>query len=462
MTELPGGWVWAQFNDVARVASDLVDPASWADAPHVAPNHIESGTGRLRGVTTVAEDGVTSPKHRFHAGQVLYSKIRPYLAKAALAPYSGLCSADMYPIESSIENRYLLHWMLTDDFTGYAASYQGRSVLPKINQAALATLPVPLAPMSEQQRIVEAIEEGLSKLDAGEAGLRIVRQLLKRLRNAILAAASTGRLIPQDPADTPASNLLADLGAQQVDPPAGPTLPRTWTWCALGSLARDSGYGTSVKCSHEETGVGVLRIPNIQRGALDLDDLKRAPTGASIDAELLLMPGDLLIVRTNGSRDLIGRCAPVMREVGCSFASYLIRFRTLPDAVDARFLSILLAAPWWRRELEGAAASSAGQYNLSLRALTPLPIALPPLEEQTRIIAEVERQMSFIEACERAVDAGLAQSAALRRSVLRSAFEGRLVPQDPTDEPASALLERLRAERAAALKSKRSRAGAKG
>jgi type I restriction enzyme S subunit len=79
-----------------------------------------------------------------------------------------------------------------------------------------------------------------------------------------------------------------------------------------------------------------------------------------------------------------------------------------------------------------------------------LPIALPPLEEQARIVAELERQFSFVDACERAVDAGLARSAALRRSVLKAAFEGRLVPQDPSDEPASVLLERIRAERAAA------------
>ncbi len=458
MTELPRGWEWAKFAEVANVASDLVDPGTWPLAPHIAPNHIESGTGRLAGVTTVADDGVASPKHRFRAGQVLYSKIRPYLAKATIPPYDGLCSADMYPIDSRISERFLLYWMLSDSFTEAAAAHQGRSVLPKINQVALNGLPVPIAPLAEQERIVIAIEEAFSKLDAGEAGLRTVRQLLKRTRDAILAAAATGYLVRKDPADTPAAKLLADTGIEGVEPPdAAPSIPAGWAWCRLRSLAHDAGYGTSVKCGYEEAGVGVLRIPNIQGGALDLDDLKRAPSDASIGDHLLLSTGDMLVVRTNGSRDLIGRVAPVTRETGHSFASYLIRYRTRPELVRVEYLALVLAAPWWRRRLESAAASSAGQYNLSLRKLDPLPIVLPPLNEQARILGEVERQMSFIEACERSVDHGLEVSAALRRSVLKAAFEGRLAPQDPTDEPASVLLDRIRAERAATPKRRRAR-----
>ena len=169
----------------------------------------------------------------------------------------------------------------------------------------------------------------------------------------------------------------------------------------------------------------------------------------------MLSSGDLLIVRTNGSQDLIGRSAPVVRDPGCSFASYLIRFRLARSVADAEYVSLVLASPASRVLLESAAASSAGQYNLSLRALDPFPVALPPIEQQRRIVAEVERRFSFIEACERAVDAGVARSAALRRSVLKAAFEGRLVPQDPSDEPASVLLDRIRAERSAEPASKR-------
>jgi len=108
---LPLNWRWARFDEVARVASNLVDPADYPDSPHIAPNHIESGTGRLLPYASVREDGVTSPKHRFFPGQVLYSKIRPYLAKVVVADFDGLCSADMYPIESEMDSRFLKWWM---------------------------------------------------------------------------------------------------------------------------------------------------------------------------------------------------------------------------------------------------------------------------------------------------------------------------------------------------------------
>src|SRR5437762_507147 len=109
---LPESWIWANFEDVAHVESNLVDPLSHLESPHIAPNHIESGTGRLLAHTTVKEDGVKSPKHSFRAGQILYSKIRPYLAKAVLVDFSGMCSADMYPIESQIDATYFHRWLV--------------------------------------------------------------------------------------------------------------------------------------------------------------------------------------------------------------------------------------------------------------------------------------------------------------------------------------------------------------
>ncbi|MBI2710286.1 MAG: hypothetical protein HYX34_11415 [Actinobacteria bacterium] len=471
MSELPQGWAKAYVSDVAvDVSSGFASGIHNADGvgvPHLRPMNVnrngEIDMAKLKYVAADAGD------RRLTFGDVLFNNTNSPALVGKSAPY---LSHELVAFSNHMTRVRLADGMVPSFVARqlhhlWASGGLSHLISNHVNQASIASsrladdVRLCVAPTAEQGQIVVAIEEAFSKLDAGEAGLRTVRQLLKRMRDAVLAAAVSGRLVPQDLTDTPATNVLADLGAQSINPPLGPSVPRTWAWCALGSLARGAGYGTSVKCGYEETGIGVLRIPNVQRGALDLGDLKRAPSGAPIDAELLLKPGDLLIVRTNGSRDLIGRCAPVTSEVGCSFASYLIRFRTLVNAVDARFLSMLLTAPWWRGELESAAASSAGQYNLSLRTLIPLPVALPPLEEQARIVAEVERHMSFIDACGRAVDAALVRSAALRRSILKSAFEGRLVPQDPTDEPASVLLERIRDERAAAPKAKPRRAGAK-
>ena len=122
------------------------------------------------------------------------------------------------------------------------AQHDRSTALPGLGRPDLEATSVVVPPLAEQERIVTAIEEAFSKLDAGEAGLRTVRQLLKRMRDAILTAAVTGRLVPQDPTDTPAAKLLADLGAESIAEPEGEVVPDGWAWAS--SLTRlDTGDG---------------------------------------------------------------------------------------------------------------------------------------------------------------------------------------------------------------------------
>lgn len=111
--KLPDGWAYSSIGDVAAIESNLVDPKDYQNYTHIAPNHIESNTGKLFEYTTIAQDKVKSPKHLFFSGQILYSKIRPYLAKAIIVDFTGLCSADMYPIRADIEPSYLYRWILS-------------------------------------------------------------------------------------------------------------------------------------------------------------------------------------------------------------------------------------------------------------------------------------------------------------------------------------------------------------
>ncbi len=181
---------------MARVASNLVKPADHPSLPHIAPNNIESGTGKLLKYRTVAEDQVISSKHLFESGQVLYSKIRPYLAKVAIVDFAGLCSADMYPVATDLDPRYLKWWMLSPDFTRLAAGQQARTVLPKINKTALGQLPVPVPPLDEQLRIGDLLESHLSRLDAADAGLVSSELRVGALKRSLLRELHTGPLVP--------------------------------------------------------------------------------------------------------------------------------------------------------------------------------------------------------------------------------------------------------------------------
>ena len=196
-------------------------------------------------------------------------------------------------------------------------------------------------------------------------------------------------------------------------------------------------------------------------GRIDLGERKEGEWDASAAAPFLVRKGDFFVSRGNGSLDLVGRGGLVVDHPDpVAYPDTLIRVRVPGEYLEPALLALVWNSRAVRQQLEGQARTTAGIYKVNQGMLNDVRLPLPPLEEQTRIVTEVERQMSFVEACERAVEAGLERSAALRRSVLKAAFEGQLVPQDPTDEPASVLLERIRAQRAAAPKARARRAKA--
>jgi type I restriction enzyme S subunit len=215
--DLPSGWGWVAFQDAVEIASNLVNPATIPDLPHIAPDNIEGGTTRLLPFNTIREDGVISAKHRFYAGQVLYSKIRPYLRKAVIVDFDGACSADMYPLSPRgfLSARYLLQWLVGEQFTHFAIEHQGRTVLPKINQNALNQIPLPLPPLAEQDEIVRRIESAFSKIDRLAIEARRALKLVSKLDEAILAKAFRGELVSQNEKDEPAEKLLERIRTEQ-------------------------------------------------------------------------------------------------------------------------------------------------------------------------------------------------------------------------------------------------------
>jgi type I restriction enzyme S subunit len=291
-----------------------------------------------------------------------------------------------------------------------------------LSSRTVQDLPIPLPSRAEQERIVAAIEEHLSRLDAaehavGSASARL-RQMAAKVKEAVLSDA----------------------------PPV-----------ALADVALESRYGTSVKCDYVSSGPGVIRIPNIVDERVIPRDLKYATDPSAVSPDVLLRDGDVVFVRTNGSRDLIGRAAVAADEaVGLGFASYLIRYRFRAE-LDPHYLCAVVSAPSTRRALESLAATTAGQYNLSVSKLDGLVIPLPSLDEQQRLVDARSERITGIWRLADGLYAAERRAASLRRSILAAAFSGQLVPQDPDDEPASVLLARIRAERAAATPTKRTR-----
>lgn len=205
-------WKRTRFDVVAEIKSNLVDPADYQNFPHIAPDNIEKKTGVLLEYHTIAEDGVTSGKHRFYPGQILYSKIRPYLSKLVVVDFDGLCSADMYPIEAKKDARCLWYYMMSEEFLEQASSAGSRSVLPKINQKELSALMVSLpTDIEEQKEIVRILDSLFAKEQQAKEAAEAVLEKIDLLKKSILARAFRGELGTNDPTEESALELLKQV-----------------------------------------------------------------------------------------------------------------------------------------------------------------------------------------------------------------------------------------------------------
>jgi type I restriction enzyme S subunit len=353
---------------------------------------------------------------------------------------------------------------------------------------ALAEIRLRVAPLNEQRRIIAKFEELTERSRRAREALDAIPARLDRFRQSVLAAAFRGDLTAEwraknsdvEPASVPLERIRLerrrrweeDLRARGRSPEKATypapinvetdglfELPAGWCWANLDELSWGSGYGTSVKCDYEQEGAPVLRIPNIARGTIDQADLKFA--SENLDGSGVLAPGDFLIVRTNGSKDLIGRASVVTEPFSqpTYFASYLIRFRLLGGLGIQRYISLVWQSPRIRRTIESMAATSAGQYNVNLEKLKTITIPIPPVSEMEVLAELVENLLGYSESVSQTATSLGATASRLDQSILAKAFRGELVPQDPNDEPSSVLLDRIRNERAEAVvpKAKRGR-----
>lgn len=201
-----------RFSEVAEIKSNLVDPAEYQDYPHIAPDNIEKKTGVLLDYHTIREDGVTSGKHRFYPGQILYSKIRPNLSKLVIVDFDGLCSADMYPIEAKGDTKCLWYYMLSEEFLEQASSAGSRSVLPKINQKELSALRIRMpSSIDEQKEISRLLDSLIEKEYQSKQVAESVIDQIDAMKKAILARAFRGELGTNDPEEESAVELLKEI-----------------------------------------------------------------------------------------------------------------------------------------------------------------------------------------------------------------------------------------------------------
>ena len=287
----------------------------------------------------------------------------------------------------------------------------------------------------------------------------------QQLKNAILQEAIEGRLVPQDSNDEPASVLLArirkekeqlvkegklkkkDLEVKPISEDEIPfEIPDSWVWCRVEELIHPPKYGTSNK-SLENGAVPVLRMGNIQDGEIVFDNLVFS-NDKTDNEKYNLKSGDLLFNRTN-SAELVGKTAIYRGQRPAIYAGYLILLR--PIEVDSEYLNFVLGSNYARSYCQEVKTIGVQQCNINAEKISAFIVHLPPLAEQHRIVAKIEELLPKVEEYGKAQDALNKLNAELperlKKSILQEAIEGRLVPQDPNDEPASVLLGKIRQEK---------------
>lgn len=495
--ELPMGWATAELNLVATIVRGISFPSN---AKRLEPQDGDIACLRTANVQRevdwedlwfVNREFVRRQEQFLQTNDILISTANSYelVGKVSLVRHvprvaslgafislirTGKCSAPKF-VYHQLES-----FTVVNQLREMASTTTNIS---NISSGKLQHLSLRIAPLNEQRRIVAKIEELFSDLDSGVAALKRAKANLKRYRAAVLKAAVEGKLTEEwrakHPAKEPASALLARIlterrekweadqlakfAAAGKEPPKNwrdkyiepsppdtsglPELPDNWCWAKLDQILTYLRNGYFQSPTGANSGTPILRINAVRPMKVDLAETRFLDEIEGSVDEYFIANGDLLFTRYNGSVDLLGVAGMVR---GCTekvlHPDKLIRVKLALGEPLPSFVEVAANVGASRIHMAGRARTTAGQKGISGHDVREMPIPLPPLVEQQHIVTEVAERLSQIDAAEMQIDHGLLRAARLRQSILKQAFEGKLVPQDPSDEPASVLLERLRAQ----------------
>lgn len=484
---LPVSWALAPLGEVTRPGRPKVRPADFPQLPFIGMEHVEAHTMRLLG--TVPAGTMKSQAVHFFPGDVLYGRLRPYLNKVFRPDFEGLCSAEfmVFPATDDLDRKYLQYFLNSSGFVSFAA-HLDEGDRPRVDFTQLSGYLVPVAPLSEQRRIVAEIEKQFTRLDAAVAAFKRVQAELKQYRASVLKAGCEGRLVPTEAEIARAEGREYESGDQLLDrvrvensegprsqrrpsqpmqmrrASSLPGFPEGWAWACPQTLAEPKEnaicagpFGTIFKArDFRPSGVPIIFLRHIKSGAFLTD---RPGFMDSLKWSELFKPysvfgGELLITKLG---DPPGECAIYPDNAGPAMVTPdVIKMSVNRRVVDRRYLMHYLNSRTARGFAMGAAFGTT-RLRVTLPIFRVLPVPLPPLAEQQRIVAEIERRLSVIESLEAVIEMNMKRVKSFRQALLKRAFEGKLVRQDPTDEPASLPLERIQVSAAAVSAGRRPR-----
>ncbi|MEV5708296.1 restriction endonuclease subunit S [Actinoallomurus sp. NPDC052274] len=432
MTDLPSGWAWATLEDILAV-----DKRPITDGPFgskLATRHYTTSGARVIRLQNIGDGVFRDEKafisreyfeelcdHEVQPGDLLLASLGEELPRVCIAPdlgTSAIVKADCIRarIHPQMDTRWVLYALMAPSTRDWAASRIKGVGRPRLGMSGIRQIPIPVPPLVEQRRIVATIEDHLSRLGAANLGIGRVARRLRLLTKRVLVEAV---------------------------PVPGPDHWRLVTVAEAGRVELG-------RARHPDWHVGphmrpYLRVANVFEDRIDASDLMEMNFPPDIFERYRLAEKDILL-NEGQSPEYLGRPA-MYRGIpeGVAFTNSLLRFRSRSGILPEWALLVFrrhMHAGRFLREVR----ITTNIAHLSATRLKNVEFPVPPLEEQERIVVEVNERLDSIQRFANAVEVGSKRAQGLRKSLLAEAFAGRLVEQDPADEPASVLLERIRAD----------------
>ncbi len=423
---IPDHWGAQRFKHLATIRNGQVDPEDprYRDLPLFAPNHIESGTGRIVGIESADEQGAESGKYLVRQGEIVYSKIRPALRKAALAPCDGLCSADMYPVapRGHADAGFLLFEMLSEGFSRYSLLESDRVAMPKINREALGECPFVFPDLPHQKAVAAFLGRKTEAIDSLIQKKERQIELLREKRQALITQAVTKGLDPKVP--------MKDSGVEWLG-----EIPGHWTVSKLSRLLTESPRN-GISPPVGGGSVPSFSIAAMRDGTLNIaDNIKYVALDEKAARPYRVRKGDVFVMRGSGSIELAASAGLVREEPpnGCTYPDTLIRLRLGPNLRHA-FAVAVLNSPPVRAQLETSMRTAAGIWKISGDRLSAIQVPVPPVSDQLGVEAAIGAASNWDRAVTARVKEEVDRLREYRQALISAAVTGKI--EIPTEEVA--------------------------
>lgn len=406
--ELPEGWVWTTLGEISNYGTtiniqvDDIDKNEWI----LELEDIEKETANIIQRLSASERSVKGTRHKFSAGSILYSKLRTYLNKVLVAPSEGYCTTEIMPFDTYgiISNEYICHVLRSPFFLDYTLQCGYGVKMPRLSTTDACNGMIPLPPLNEQIRIVEAIKYWFVLIDIIESGKENLQETIKQAKSKILDLAIHGKLVPQAPTDEPASELLKRINPKAEiisDNGHYQKLPNGWSITELCNISTIlNGYAFKSSEYVSSNGIRIIRIANVQDGYIEDKLPQYYPKSKSSDIGHFLLEYNDLLMSLTGNVGRVGILpnsllpAALNQRVAC--------IRENRSIVNKYYLFYLFQSNKFCSECIKSAKGVA-QLNISTEWLKSYTILLPPLAEQKRIVAKIEEIFAQLDAIETAL-----------------------------------------------------------